>query len=798
MRVSLNWLKEFISIDLDADGLAHKLMMLGLDVKSVEHLGEDIENVVVGQILSIEPHPEADKLVVCRTDIGETQPIQIVCGARNMSVGDKVPTAKVGAHLPGNIKIGRRKMRGVESFGMMCSGKELGINQDHEGLLILDNALPVGKDVRPFLGLDDVVFEIEVTPNRGDWASVMGVARELSASFGIEFQPPPCHVHETDEDVARLSSVVIEDPELCPRYIGRVLTDVRVGPSEDWVCRRLAAAGQRPINNVVDITNYVLLETGQPLHAFDYDKLVENRIIVRRARPGEAIRTIDQVDRRLSPEMLVIADGQMPVAIAGIMGGLDTEVTETTTRVFLESAFFDPVSVRRTAKALGIMTEASQRFQRGADPAMARYAIDRAAELMREHASARVALGVLDQYPKPLMQKEIRVRYRRSNELLGPTIPPDEQRGYLVNLGFQLLDADSAAARFRAPSWRHDCSVEADLIEEIARLHGYDTIETTLPVVRRSEQVFAPEEKRVRDLRTRLIESGLTEVMNMTFSSPEEVARAGLDESYSEMVRLANPLSANHSAMRTGLLPGVLRTAAYSARHGAKNLRIFEMGPVYHPIDGEDLPRESLRLAVLLSGSISEKHWSRPLEDADLYDVKGIAECILAYFGVATVCEPAVWGPMEPQECGRLVLDGKGIGFFGRLKTAILSAYELDRKAYALEIDLDPLLELHPVIPQYEPIPAFPPALRDLAVIVDISTPAGALQQAALQAGGRHLQSVDIFDVYIGQQIPKGKKSVALSLVFQSKEHTLTEEHTQKAWENILRKLESDFGAELR
>ncbi|MFA6240661.1 MAG: phenylalanine--tRNA ligase subunit beta [Candidatus Hydrogenedentales bacterium] len=402
MNVSLNWLKEFVDITRSPDELAQDLTMLGLEIEAIERPGEGISNVFVGHILEIRKHPDADKLVVCKTDVGQGEPLQIICGATNMKEGDLVPTAVVGATLPGDFKITRRKMRGLESFGMMCSARELGMGKDHEGLLILPADFPIGQDVLPLLGLDDVVYEIEVTPNRGDWASMIGVARELAALYGSPLRIPNITLNESGEEARTLSSVTIDNPELCARYIGRVLTDVKIGPSPQWLAQRLTNAGQRPINNVVDITNLVLLETGHPLHAFDYDKLLVNKIVIRCAKQGETLKTIDEQIRPLDPAMLVIADAQNPVAVAGVMGGFDSEVSSGTTRIFLESAFFDPSSVRKTSRKLGMHTEASARFQRGADPEMARYAVDRAAALMQELAGATVSRGVIDEYPKPL------------------------------------------------------------------------------------------------------------------------------------------------------------------------------------------------------------------------------------------------------------------------------------------------------------------------------------------------------------------------------------------------------------
>ena len=465
MRVSLRWLRDYVDVDLTVDELAEQLTMLGLEIEKIERMGDDIKGVVVGKILTTDPHPDADKLTVCTTDVGQAAPLQIVCGAKNMKPGDYVPTATVGGALPGGFEIGKRKMRGIESFGMMCSARELGLGEDHAGLLILEGTPPLGEDIRTTLGLDDAIMEIEITPNRGDWAAMIGVARELAALFSSSYRKPGVQVRENGTPSSSISSVTIENPDLCPRYMGRVLKNVKLGPSPEWLARRLVAAGQRPINNIVDITNYVLLETGQPLHAFDFDKLAENRIVVRTARAGETIKTIDGEVRPLTPAMLVIADANNPVAVAGVMGGFDSEVGEGSTSILLESAYFAPASVRSTARALGMTTEASQHFQRGADMAMVEYAIERAAALMQEIAGAEVCAGVMDEYPGPKTMPEVRLRYERAELLLGTCIGPTFQKGALERLGFDVIADDEQGCTVRVPSWRHDVSIEADLIE---------------------------------------------------------------------------------------------------------------------------------------------------------------------------------------------------------------------------------------------------------------------------------------------------------------------------------------------
>ncbi len=798
MLISLNWLKDYIDIDVSVDELAEQLTMLGLEIEAVERPGDEISDVYVGKILSIEPHPDADKLVVCRTDVGQAEPAQIVCGAKNMSVGDKVPTAVVGASLPGGFKIARRKMRGVESQGMMCSPRELGLGEDHAGLMILDPDLPIGEDVRPLIGLDDVVMEIEITPNRGDWACMIGVARELAARYGTAYRTPEVTLNETAPLASELASVTIEDAELCPRYIGRVLTDVQVGPSPQWLCQRLIAAGQRPINNIVDITNCVLLETGHPLHAFDLDKLAENRVVVRRARVGETMNTLDGEKRVLSEDMLVIADAKDAQAVAGVMGGADSEVGEGTTRVLLESAYFKPASVRATARALGMSTEASQHFQRGADPEMARYAIDRCAGLFQELAGATLAEGALDEYPAPAETKHVSLRYARADQLLGTSVPGSEQREYLERLGFPIKQDDAQGCTVAVPPWRHDVSIEADLIEEVARLHGFGNIPIALPKVGKNEMVFAPLEARMRRLRNHLVGLGLTEMFSWTFSCATDIEKAGLGGDYLDLVALENPLSERHTAMRSSLIPGMLANTAFNLNHGTLDIAAFEMGPVYRPRPNEDLAEEPVYLSIVLSGTVGERHWSRTAQAADFYDLKGCLEDTLAHCRCEADLVEADFGTLQKGAGAAIQLGKTTLGHLGKVKHRILRAYDIEQEVYVLELDVTALLKEDASPTPFEEVPSFPPSLRDMAVVVDAGVPAGELVATAQQAGGRLLKSVEIFDIYDGEQVPAGKKSVALNLVFQSSEQTLTDKKTQKSIDKILKQLQNKHGAALR
>ena len=798
MRISYRWLKELVDFDLDSEELARRLTLLGLEIESIERPGAEIREVYIGRILDIQPHPDADKLVVCQTDVGHADPLQIVCGAKNMKVGDLVPTAVVGATLPGNFTIGRRKMRGIESQGMMCSSRELGLGQDHMGLLILPDDLPIGADAIPILGLDDTILEIEVTPNRGDWSGMIGVARELAASLGVPFTLPTTNLVEGTQPVDGLSSVTIEDAKLCPRYIGRVLTGVKVGASPLWMVQRLVHAGQRSISNLVDITNYVMLETGHPLHAFDFDKLLENKIVVRRAKHGETIKTIDEQVRTLDEQTLVIADGRNPVAIAGVMGGYESEVSDDTSVIFLESAYFQPQSIRRSSKTLGLQTESSARFQRGADPEMARFAIDRAAQLIQEFAGATVAKGVLDEFPGRTEDRVVSLRYNRTDLLLGGKVSPESQRTFLQHLGFGVEAAGPEACKVRVPSWRHDVQQEADLIEEVARLHGYDAIPVTLPRVRKTDQVYAPMEKPLRALRHFLAGLGLAEMMSLSFGSPGDMEKAGLGIPAETMIRLQNPLSENHAGMRVSLVPAMLQAVSTNLRRGVDSIGLFEISSVYLPADGQELPEERTDLCVALSGRSGAQYWNQEPRAVDFYDIKGIVEAMAEAFGINWSMEAGEPDFLEPGHGAAIRRDRTTIGAFGRVNAEVAARFDLERPVYLLHLELAQVLGTAKPERHFQAVSVFPPSLRDMAVVLDEGVAAGEVLETARAAGGKLLQRVEVFDVYTGKQVPEGKKSIALGLMFQAPDRTLTDKDTQKSWDKILRALQQTLQAQLR
>jgi phenylalanyl-tRNA synthetase beta chain len=493
--------------------------------------------------------------------------------------------------------------------------------------------------------------------------------------------------------------------------------------------------------------------------------------------------------------MLVIADAEKPIAIAGVMGGAQSEVKETTRRVLLESAYFDPKSVRRTARALGMQTEASARFQRGADPEMARYAIDRAASMMQEILGATVAAGILDEYPKPVNRREVELRFERTHLLIGTRIAPEAQKRILQNLGFELRSTTHSTCTVRVPSWRHDVQREEDLIEEIARLHGYDRIEATLPKIPQADMVLAPHETKLHRLRHFLVGLGLTEFVNMSFSSPEETRRAGLDDSYLNMVTLANPLSANQGTLRTSLLPGMIATVSRNTRYGYANIGAFELGPVFHPVASQELPLEPTHLAMVLTGNASEKHWSEPAKTFNFFDIKGYAEAICDYLAVPCRFETTHLALYQPGQCGSIIAEETALGTFGQLREAILKAHDIEQPLYYLELDLDTPLRRPCPVPRFIPIDHFPAAHRDLAILVDASVPAGAISNAARQAAGTLLRKVHLFDLYAGEQVPQGKKSLALSLSFQADERTLTDAEVQDAFDSVLQNLQNKFGA---
>ncbi len=797
MNVTLNWLKAYIDFEFSPSELADRLTMLGVEVESVKHLGTELEGVIVGSVTSIRPHPNADKLVLCQVDTGETEELQIVCGAPNAREGMLAPVATIGATLPVGLTIKSAKLRGETSQGMLCSEKELGLSGDAAGLMELSTDIPLGAPLSEALGLDDVVFELEITPNRPDCLSLIGVAREIRAETGNPLKLPTVDPQESGINIRDLTSVTIGAPDLCPRYAARVIQGVKVTESPAWLQQRLESVGIGVINNIVDVTNFVLMEYGQPLHAFDYHKLTENRIVVRRARDDEQITTLDEVERELTSDMLVIADAEKAVALAGIMGGYNSEITETTCDVLLESAYFNPLSIRATAKALGISTEASYRFERGADPGAVLAALDRAAQLIAELTGGTICDGIVDVYPGQQPLTEIQLRPERVNFVLGTTIETAEMVQILDRLGFD-VDITGKVYQVVVPTFRSDVTREIDLIEEIARVYGYDNIPTTLPKGDIPVPAPTPKTEARRRIKHFLLAAGMMEAVNYSFCDPNcfDKIRLNADDPLRNTLQLRNPLSPEMSVLRTTLTPGLLENAQHNRNHQIDTIALFEIGGVFVH-DGEE--KEPERVTGVLAGQIGEGVYSDPYRHPDFFDIKGLVE------GMLEVCGVVDWTlqktdalTFHPGRNAEVLLGNRRIGVFGEVHPEVLENYDLPYKAYLFEFDLEGLADAATFAKRFEPISIYPKVARDLAIVVDKETLSDMPTELIYTTGGDSVDSVRLFDVYEGEQVPEGKKSLAYTITYHSATETLTDKAVNTLHDEVVKCLNRELGAELR
>ncbi len=819
MKVTLNWLKQYVDFNWPPEELAERLTMLGLEVESVHKLGGEFAGVVVAQILTREKHPNADKLSVCRVNDGQGER-QIVCGAQNFQPGDKVPLILPGASLPlkpgetqpFTIKVGR--IRGVESHGMMCSPQELGLAEDADGLMILRADAQVGQPFAEHLGRggSDVVYDLEVTPNRPDLNSAIGIAREIAAVTGTPLRIPDVRCPESGVRSEDLVAVRIEDAELCPRYSARVVRGVKVGPSPDWLRATLEKVGLRSLNNVVDVTNYVLMETGQPLHAFDYHLIARSNraasqpappgppearptILIRRARDGEWFVTLDGQKHKLTREMLLIADEQKGIALAGVMGGQNTEINEQTTDVLIESAYFQPANIRRTAKTLGLRTEASYRFERGADIGIVDWASQRCAQLILATAGGQLAGGVVDAYPQPIAPKEITLRHAKTNQLLGIEISPAEQVKHLLALGLAVTTPSGESSAFRIPTWRVDLKREVDLIEEIERLHGLEKVPATPPRGALGAHPFDALHDVLADARRILCGLGLNEAQGQTL-----VARSECPEHEAEWVALANPLSSDMDVLRPSLLPGLLAVLRHNVARGNRDLALFELGRVFREHQGR--PREGRRLAIALTGQRAAPFWSGSERGAkcDVHDVKGLLEEFLDQFGVrgvqylrrsessATLVESAA-----------VLLGGKReLGEVGQLLPALARKHDLRDAVLLAELDLDELIARRNPAKSFRPLPAFPSVRRDVAMFVSEAVTHDAVLAAVRQARPPHLERVELFDVFRGGHVPAGQRSLAYAFTYRHAERTLTDAEVNAAHDRLVAELKQRLEATVR
>jgi phenylalanyl-tRNA synthetase beta chain len=845
MKITLNWLKQYVPFDWSPEELAGRLTMLGLEVEGVQKLGGGFEGIVVAQVLTRDKHPNADKLSVCRVNDGQGER-QIVCGAHNFKAGDKVPLILPGASLPMKpgdkepftIKVGR--IRGVESNGMMCSPRELGLSDDAEGLLILRNDACVGQPFAEYLGRagSDVVYDLEVTPNRPDLNSVIGIAREIAALTGLPPRFPEVSVatgpmsvvgEPAGAGVDSHLAVRVDEPELCPRYVARVITGVTVGPSPDWLRSTLEKVGLRSINNVVDVTNYVMLEIGQPLHAFDYHLIAKGAdgkpaILVRRAADGEKFTTLDGQERTLHREMLLIADEHKGIALAGVMGGANTEIRADTRDVLIESAYFAPTNIRRTSKALGLRSESSYRFERGADPGITDWASRRCAQLILQTAGGQLAPGVIDAFPRPPEPRVVPLRFQKTTELLGVTLPPAEQIRHLESLGLQraavapaarvpfveasidtttllrkqvIPSGTEAGVSFRIPTWRADLKREADLIEEIARLYGVDKIPSTPPRGAIGVNAFDAVSDQIGEARRLLAGLGLSEAQGQTLISD---AAAKLAAPAEQLVWLANPLSADMNVLRPSLLPGLLDSLRHNLKRKNDDVALFEIGRVSIQAGGQ--AREERRLALALTGRRAPAFWSGQDRDAkrDIYDLKGALEEFLEQFGLRAVTftrradSTALF-----LESAAIALGGKlPMGECGQLLPTLVKRYDLRDAAFLAELNLDQLLARRNAAKSFKPLPQFPGVRRDVAMLVAESVTHDAVLEVVRRTKPANLENVELFDVFRGQNIPAGQKSVAYAFTYRAADKTLTDGEVNAAHDKLVEQFKQRLPAVVR
>ena len=810
MKFTLSWLSSFVSIeDISPAALAEKLTMLGLEVDAVTPLYQGLDRIITAKVTSVQKHPNADRLSLCEVDAGE-ETVQVVCGAPNVYQGMVTAMARPGVRLPDGMKIKKAKVRGEQSLGMLCSTRELGLSEDHSGIMELDGELAAGIPLTEALGLDDTMIEVDLTPNRPDCASVLGIGREVAAFTGQKLQLPVADAPVLDGEGIDFT-VSIDNPELCPRYSARKLTGVTIGPSPWWLQRQLLAVGMRPINNIVDITNFVMLEYGQPLHAFDFTTLRQGKIVVRCPEKGEEkFTTLDGVERTLESDMLMICDGVGPVAVAGVMGGLDSEVTDGTTEILLESACFNPVSIRKTARRLNIPSEASYRFERGVDPNVTLLAMERAVQLMTELAGGTLCEGGADVYPGLQERLELDLRVERVCSLLGISLTSEEIAAYLQAIEFEVTGIGEPVLHLVVPSFRPDIEREVDLVEEIARLYGYNVIPTTLPSIGMDYPVRDALRQLRKDVSTVCTGRGFYEAINYSFVDEKHLDLMHLpeDDSRRKVTRLLNPLTEDQAVMRSMLLPGLLENVQRNINHQQPDLRLFEVGKVFIQESADGQPEERYQLCAACCGlrypGASPMYFSD--QQADLFDIKGLAETLittlrlkgraeaLSFVPAPEACQPYA----DPATFVTLMDDNIEIGRVGQLKVDVLQGMGIKQPVFFLECDLELLQGLPKIPKKFVPIPKYPKVKRDIALLVPEQVPAGELLQTIRTQRADLVETVDLFDVYSGKPIEAGMKSVALSVTYRSAKKTLDDVTVDKIHEKIVNTLMTDFNGRYR
>ena len=818
MRISYEWLKSMVDVPEDPSDLVAEFVRTGTEVEAVEKVGADLANVVTAQVVSKKPHPDSDHMWLCQVSVGDRNvdadgnpvPLQIVCGAQNFEEGDHIVTAMIGAVLPGDFKIKKSKLRGVESCGMNCSARELGLGDDHDGIIILPKDAPVGMDYTDYLGMSDTVIDCEITPNRPDCLSMTGMAVEVAAMYDEDTHIElPSVKSEQGPDAHDLVDVTIDDPELCQRYTARVVRNVKIGPSPEWLARRVVAAGSRPINNVVDVTNYVMFLTGQPLHAFDLGKLTERdgrrHIVVRAAADGEKLETLDGVERTLTPDMAVITDdGKAPVALAGVMGGMNSEIDENTVDVLLESATFSSGHVSRTSRNLDLMSEASIRYERQVDGANCANVAEIAAALFEECCGAEVCPGIVDVYPAVVPAPVIDFRPARARMLCGAQIPDEFMVARLSRLGCSIERVDDEHLTVTAPTNRPDLTREVDLIEEVCRLWGEGDIEPTLPAARNHAGGLTVEQKRIRLIGQTLRACGLSETSTYCFADPNDLVSLGItEEGRGIPVKIINPLVADQSEMRRSMLPGLVRSVAYNLDHGVPNVALYEIGRVFFGHESKSQPDEPTYVCGVLAGKRADDAWNSKFPDYDFFDAKGAVEQLLSALRLTKVrfkvADAQRYPWLQPGRAAEVLSQGEVLGWVGNIHPASLQKVGVDVPVVAFELSVEALLRLAVRELPYVDVPTLPGVTHDLAIVVDESVSYEQLVQRIGSAGGKLLADVRLFDVYRDPvRVGKGKKSMAFSLTYRAADRTLTSEEVEKAHEKLVNKVLRATGGEVR
>ncbi|CAB1056419.1 Phenylalanyl-tRNA synthetase beta chain (EC [Olavius sp. associated proteobacterium Delta 1] len=804
MKVSLSWLKDYVDVTMDPAVLADALTMAGLEVDSVSDRYAYLDGVIVGRVDEVAPHPNADKLTLCRVNTGEGQ-VSVVCGAPNVKQGMLAALAKPGTVLPHGTRLEKNIIRGETSEGMLCSDAELGLGDDPGGIMSLNTSLKPGTGLAQALDLSDTVFELDLTPNRPDCLSVIGIAREIAIIQNTPLKYPDYAIEDKADTIHQMTSVKIEAPDHCPRYAARLVATVKVTPSPFWLQNRLLSVGLRPINNIVDITNFVMLETGQPLHAFDFDNLTENRIVVRLAAAGEKFTTLDEKERSLDSEMLMICDGEKAVGVGGVMGGLNSEIENDTARVLIEGAYFIPVSIRRTSKKLGLNTDASHRFERGVDPEGCVRAVNRAAKLMVEIAGGTLVDGIIDEYPRLQTAKDIELGVKRTNRLLGTDLDRNQIQQFLESIEFKVepIDRNEDRLKVTPPTFRVDVSRREDLMEEVARLSGYNNIPTTFPAMPAEGR---PPAHRIR-LRNRIkglmSGFGFTEAIAYSFvpeSSCDQLRMKEPDPRRS-MIRILNPLSEDQAAMRTSLVPGILETMRHNMARQIKNLKLFETGKIFLKTDQQVLPREPEMLIALWTGARTDASWHSRENPCDFYDIKGAAEALMQALKLDGIRFTAMADDAceytRPGHSAQIMASDSPVGLVGEINRRVSDSYDLRQTAFIFELDLEKIAGLIPQTRQSNPIPRFPAIYRDITIIVDRGIETQSVLEAAENFQEKLIENLNLFDVFEGDPIAAGRKSVSFRITYRSPGKTLVDDDVNDLHKSITERLLNAFDATL-